>query len=113
MDQPTRKLLHDALGAADEILEYTRDVDLTTFTADRMRQRATYYAFAVLGEALNLLIQHTPSLRKELSDVRLAIDMRNRLIHGYASVDTGIVWATAQADIPNLRDELQGLLDSP
>lgn len=112
MDQRTRKLLRDALGAAEEILEYTGDVDFGTFTGDRMRQRATYYAFVVLGEALNLLMRHAPSLRTEISAIRLAVDMRNRLIHGYASVDAGIVWATAQADIPNLRDELQGLLDS-
>jgi uncharacterized protein with HEPN domain len=113
MDRRTRKLLRDALSAADEILEFTKDVDLATFTADRMRQRATYYAFAVLGEALNLLMRHAPDLQTEISDVRLAIDMRNRLIHGYASVDVGIVWATVRAEIPNLRDELQGLLDSP
>lgn len=75
-----------------------------------MRQRATYYAFAVLGESLNKLMQHEPALRPELSDVRMAIDMRNRLIHGYSSVDVAIVWATTQADIPNLRDELRGLL---
>lgn len=112
MDRQTQKLLRDALGAADEILDYTRDVSLETFSDDRMRQRATYYAFAVLGEALNQLMKHAPSLRTDISDVQLAIDMRNRLIHGYSSIDVGIVWATVQADIVNLRDELQGLLEA-
>lgn len=111
MDRRTRKLLRDALGAVDEILDYTRDVDLAEFAADRMRQRATFYAFAVLGESLSQLMQHAPHLRTEIGDHRLATDMRNRLIHGYASVDVGIVWATVQADIPNMRDEVQRLLD--
>lgn len=76
MDRRTRKLLPDALGATEEILEYTQDVDLQAFSASRMRQRATYYAFAVFGEALNKLMQHEPTLRPALSDVRMAIDMR-------------------------------------
>ena len=112
MDRQTRKLLRDALDAADEILDYTRDVDLETFTTDRMRQKATYFAFAVLGEALNQLMKQSPSLRSDISDVQMAIDMRNRLIHGYASIDVGLVWATAEAEIEDLRDELRVLLFS-
>jgi uncharacterized protein with HEPN domain len=107
MDRQTRKLLRDALDAIDEILEYTEDVDLGQFMSDRKTQRATYYAFAVLGEAIGKL---TPAYRARLTDYRPAIDMRNRLIHGYSTVDAGIVWAAVQQDIHNLRDELDGLL---
>lgn len=109
MDRKTRKLLRDALGAVEEILEYAQGVDLQEFTSDRMRRWATYYAFAVPGEALGKL---DPAYRSELSDHPPAIDMRNRLIHGYSAVDAGIVWATVQQDIPSLREELQGLLDT-
>ena len=111
MDREARKLLHDAFNATEEILEYTNKVSFEHFAADRMRQRATYFAFAVLGEALNQLLQHYPLFGSTLTDVREPIDMRNRLIHGYSSVDPGIVWATAVQDIPNLRDELQALMD--
>ncbi|HWV25434.1 MAG TPA: HepT-like ribonuclease domain-containing protein [Thermomicrobiales bacterium] len=112
MDLRTRKLLRDALGAADEILEYTQDIDFTEFASDRMRQRATFYALAILGEALNLVTKHAPELKPEIRDYRLAVDMRNRLIHGYESVDIGIVWATVRAEVPNLKDELQEILDA-
>lgn len=111
MDRHTRKLLRDAYDATQAILDDTRGLDLRGFQADRTRQRATYYAFAVLGEALNQLHSEQPDLIADLPDVRAAIDMRNRLIHGYASVDAGIVWATIKADIPNMRDELRTLLE--
>jgi uncharacterized protein with HEPN domain len=112
MDREVRKLLRDALDATREILEYTGTVSAQQFATDRMRQRATYFAFAVLGEALNKLLQEDDSYASSLTDVRMSIDMRNRLIHGYSSIDSGIVWATAIQDIPNLRDELQSLLDT-
>ncbi len=38
MDRQTRKLLRDALDAAGEILDYTRDLDLETFAVDRRRR---------------------------------------------------------------------------
>jgi uncharacterized protein with HEPN domain len=107
MDRKTRKLLHDALSAIEEILEFTHGVDLHRFMSDKKTQRATYYAFAVLGEALSKIdLDYRPAL----TDYRLAVDMRNRLIHGYATVDAGVVWATVQQDIQNIRDELEGIL---
>lgn len=111
MDRQARKLLRDAYDATQAILDDTRGLDLQGFLADRTRQRATYFAFAVLGEALNQLTTRYPDLLSGLFDVRPAIDMRNRLIHGYASIDAGIVWATIQTDIPNMHEELGALLD--
>lgn len=105
------ELLHDALTATEEILEDTATIDLEGFLADTMRQRATYYAFAILGEALDKVAQHDPSMSDAVTDQQLAIDMRNRLIHGYTPVDPAIVWARAKTDIPRIHEELQALLD--
>jgi len=102
-------LLRDALGAVEEILEYAQGADSQEFASNKMMQHATYYAFAVLGEALSKL---GAGWRSELTDHRAAVDMRNRLIHGYSSVDAGIVWATVQQDLPNLRDELEQMLNA-
>ena len=107
-DRQTRKWLHDAIAAAEEVLEHTSDVDFPTFAADRMRQRATYFPLAILGEALS----HLPALRAEMPEAGLAIAMRNRLIHEYFSIDVGIVWTTAKQDVPNMRDRLREMLDS-
>jgi uncharacterized protein with HEPN domain len=38
--------------------------------------------------------------------------MRNRVIHGYASVDAKIVWDSVTVDIPELRRQIAGILES-
>ncbi len=37
---------------------------------------------------------------------------RNRLIHGYPGVDSGIVWRTVAKDMPPLRTALRDLLEA-
>ena len=39
------------------------------------------------------------------------IGMRNRLIHGYDSVDLDILWDTIEIDLPPLIDELEKILN--
>ena len=41
---------------------------------------------------------------------RRAIDMRNRLIHGYAGIDYEMVWSTAVSDIPPLCGQIDAIL---
>ena len=36
--------------------------------------------------------------------------MRNRLTHGYFSVDLGVVWNTIQHDLPALRKQVESAL---
>lgn len=36
--------------------------------------------------------------------------LRNRIVHGYASVDYQIIWETITEDIPKLGEELEDIL---
>ncbi|HSV91850.1 MAG TPA: HepT-like ribonuclease domain-containing protein [Desulfobacterales bacterium] len=38
--------------------------------------------------------------------------MRNRLIHGYADIDPGVVWVTATEEVPAVLPLLQALVDA-
>jgi len=38
-------------------------------------------------------------------------DLRNRLIHGYDSVDHGVLWDIITLDLPPLIDQLQIIID--
>jgi uncharacterized protein with HEPN domain len=42
-------------------------------------------------------------------DLKQAVALRNLLIHGYATVDSAIVWRTAQEDLPKLRKAIAAL----
>jgi uncharacterized protein with HEPN domain len=49
-------------------------------------------------------------LADEVVNLKLAIDLRNRIIHGYDSVDDEIVYFTVQDDLDELRADLSKLL---
>lgn len=38
--------------------------------------------------------------------------MRNRLIHDYFGVDYDLVWNVVQHNIPELREQIRGILDA-
>ena len=38
--------------------------------------------------------------------------MRNRLIHGYFGIDYEIVWDVVQTRIPQLRDQIDSILEN-
>ena len=40
------------------------------------------------------------------------MDFRNRIIHGYDTVDDGVVWGIVEKHLPLLIKEVAGLLDA-
>jgi uncharacterized protein with HEPN domain len=46
-----------------------------------------------------------------ITSLRHIVDFRNRIIHGYDSVDDVIVWRTVQHHLPALKAEVERLLE--
>jgi len=63
----------------------------------------------IIGEATNNLLKLNPDF--PLSHARLIVDLRNRVIHSYDSVDEIIIWKIVMKDIPVLLKEVKLLLD--
>ena len=63
----------------------------------------------VIGEAASKVSETT---RRSLTTVpwHEIVGMRNRLIHGYASVDNDVVWAVITVDLPALVSALDAAL---
>jgi uncharacterized protein with HEPN domain len=66
--------------------------------------------FEIIGEALSQLGKISPVLLARLPGARNAFGLRNVLIHGYAPLDSGIVWRAATEDLPRLRSAIDNLL---
>jgi uncharacterized protein with HEPN domain len=45
-----------------------------------------------------------------LANARRIVDTRNRVIHGYDTVSSSIIWAIAIKELPKLREEVAALL---
>jgi uncharacterized protein with HEPN domain len=95
-----------------ERLQHIRDAAVTavSFTSGRLRadldkdilfQYALVRAIEIIGEAATHLSGET---RANFPSVpwREWVGMRNRLIHGYFSVDLDILWNTVTQDLPPL-----------
>ena len=110
MTDKTPKLLVDALGAMDSIAEFLEGVSFVEYAANKMLRSAVERQFEILGEACTRLAKLESSWIQSVTHLKLAIDLRNRIIHGYDSVDDEIVYFTAKEDLEGLRADLSALL---
>lgn len=104
------KLLVDALGAIDSAREFVAGIALEAYVADKMRRSAVERQLEILGEACSRLAKLEPTLMASVVNLKLAIDLRNRIIHGYDSVDDEIVYFTVLDDLEDLQADLSRLL---
>ena len=107
------KLLVDALGAIEAAQEFVAGVALDAYSADKMRRSAVERQLEILGEACARLAKLEPTLIGSVTNLKLAIDLRNRIIHGYDSVDDEIVFLTVTQDLGDLKADLLRLLNTP
>lgn len=105
------------LQAIERIGTYTDDMDEVGFLENEMVQDAVIRNIEIIGEAARNIEKHHPEFASEHPNVPWEdmYWMRNRVSHGYFSVDLEVIWNTIQRDIPELeqqaKDVLQQLAD--
>lgn len=104
------KLLVDALGAIDSARCFVDGVSFFNYSNDKMRRSAVERQLEILGEACSRMVKLDPALSGSVTNLKLAIDLRNRIIHGYDSVDDEIVYFTVIDDLLELHADLSKLL---
>jgi uncharacterized protein with HEPN domain len=107
-DEDRIRLRH-MLDAARRAQRFCDGRSLAEFEADEMLLLATVKSVEVIGEASTRV---TEGLKAALPDVpwRQIHQMRNRMIHGYDTVNVQIVWDTVQLDLPPLIAVLEAAL---
>ena len=91
MDIEIRKYLSDfdvAISSIDVHLQHKRDFNL--YQSNITIKRAVEREIEIIGEATNRILRLTPDIN--ISFAKAIVDMRNRVIHGYDSVDDYLVW---------------------
>ena len=110
MKNQTRKLLFDILDSARSIHEWCHCRSYEEYEADRQLRRAVEREFEIIGEALNQLMQLDPSTAKHITHIPRIIGFRNRIIHGYNTIDNATVWGVIDRYLPPLIAEVDKLL---
>ena len=109
--------LHDYLDhilqAIGRIRRYTAGTTLAAFIQDELLQDAVIRNIEILGEAAKRIETEAPQVVAEHAEIPWSAlyAMRNRVAHGYWSVDLERVWMVIQRDISELEAQIRALAD--
>ncbi len=101
--------LRHVLTEIDFLQRATASIDRDRFLADEMALRAFERSLTVIGEAVKALPFQLTERYPTVPWRRIA-GMRDRLIHGYFSVDHDIVWDTAVNRVRELRPVVERMI---
>lgn len=103
-------LLGEMIEAATQAVSLTKDTNLATLEGDRQRREALLWNFTVLGEAAAQLDDATRTRFPEVPWEQPS-RLRNRIVHGYWSIDFEILHTTATDLLPGFVQQLKSVLD--
>ena len=97
------------LDHAKEAVDLVAGKDKDNLQKDRILELALIRLVEIVGEAAAKVSSETQAKYPSIPWPQV-IGMRNRLIHGYDSVDLDILWDTIEVDLPPLIAELENIL---
>lgn len=110
METEVKKFLFDISQAARDVQNFTKNLDFTDYTSNRLIKAAVERKFEIMGEALNRLRKTSPGSAEAVRNYQKIIAFRNILIHGYDAVSDPIVWDIIQHSLPELLEDVEGQL---
>lgn len=97
------------LDSAREAITLSRRREPPDLANDRLFELSLLHLITILGEAAAQVPAEILARHPNVSWTR-AISMRNRIVHGYDSVDREILWSTVRDDLPQLVASLEAVL---
>lgn len=110
MPKPDEERLFDMMTAADKAIEFTAGKRRADLDQDELLALALVRPLEILGEAAKYVSEETRNASPEIPWREIA-GTRDRLIHGYYSVDLDIIWSIIKNDLPPLRSQLLLMLE--
>ncbi len=103
--------LRHMLDHAREALAILGDHSREGLAESRVLQLALLHLIEIVGEAASKV---SPATRANLDNLpwRGMVGMRNRIIHGYDTVNIAVLWDTLEFDLPELVAMLEAHLAS-
>ena len=102
-------LLTEMIDAAEQAQQLAAGVTVGELDADRQRRDALLWNFTVLGEAA---AQLSADLKDQFPDIvwQQPSRLRNRIVHGYWSIDLEVLHTTATDQLPAFTSDLRRVL---
>ncbi len=102
--------LQDIIDAINATEEFVIGLEYTTFIKDQKTIFAVTRAVEIVGEASK---QIPPDMRDNYNTIpwKEVAGMRDKMIHHYFGINLKILWNTIQNDFPELKREIQQILN--
>ena len=102
-------LLAEMIDAAEQAQQLTDGVTVSELATDRQRRDALLWNFTVLGEAA---AQLSAEVKARFPDIawQQPARLRNRIVHGYWSIDLEVLHTTATEQLPGFTADLRTVL---
>ncbi|BDG29867.1 DUF86 domain-containing protein [Thermus thermophilus] len=101
--------LRDILEAIRRIERFVGDRDFQAFAGDELLMSAVIRQLEIIGEAAKNLPEEVKGRHSQIPWSLMA-RMRDRLAHGYWTVDPEILWGVIQEELPSLKPRLAEIL---
>lgn len=99
----------DISNSITDIEKFVKDSNYDSFISNKEKVYAVVYSLLIIGEAVKNIPEQIKEQHTEIPWQKIA-GMRNRLIHGYFTVDFEKVWETVNRDLPSLKDAITKIL---
>lgn len=95
--------------AIKRVRDYVKSLDRSQFLADRLTCDATALQLMIIGEASGKL---PDDVRREAPEIPwpAIVSLRNRIVHGYKTVDHGVVWSIIEERLDELEIAIRRML---
>lgn len=104
--------LEDILEAIEKIFEYIGEIGFEEFDQNTEKQDAVIRRFEIIGEASRRLEDDFRDTYDQIPWAQM-VDFRNVLIHGYDTVELGILWKVIQdGDLDKAKKQIEELVTS-
>lgn len=104
-------LVHEMIDAAEQAQLLVAGLSVADIEADRQRRDALLWNYTVLGEAASAVSGEVKE-RFPAIPWRSPVGLRNRVVHGYWSVDIELLHTTATEQLPDFVEKLRYALTS-
>jgi uncharacterized protein with HEPN domain len=108
LSEEDRARVDDMLARADLILGWVAGFAEVDFASDLKTRDAVALNLQVIGETARRLGDRVKASSPEIPWAAI-VALRNRIAHGYVTVDHRMVWAIVRDDLPGLRAALTSL----
>lgn len=104
------KFLLDIKPAIEDIESFISGLkNFNDYKSNRLLKAGVERKLLIIGEAINKFRDIEPDIR--IADAEKIYGLRNRLAHGYDSIDDNIIYTVIKNYLPKLKLQIQGLIE--